>query len=640
MMHKTKKIIILLLAITTFTNKIPKANAFTNDFGYVNVGGEGYEREYPQATLGVTSDTYYLSESYICEYGFLAWPQKKVTINGYDINNTSLMEHSINISKENAITAGTAISLNIYESKIAWWKVDHVKVEKVTNYKVRKYNCYYNNRNTGQLVANTNDHKTTFFPTTLENNNPKSNIMTIAQPMLRKEVYYSSQFMNASICHQYNPDPSTYEYSYYELASDYVTGTYDTRQEVTSGPYYDECEKTAVEAAIGTQGWQFNASYNIEMSDSNDVKGNDKVIITKDEVNETIKCQDRNGNNINCEAGRTAFTYQPGVLEDYINMTFEYKINNVCMNVKTSKVTYRSGVCQNDEVKVPNKIYNGKEYWNYFTPLNSKSNSDIEINMKPSDGGYLEAGYCIDQMQKYPVVVDARGNIVEEILGSHLATTYVNLINPISGGEPFKGNYCKKSQVTGIVTCNEHSSDYQEVMNNGCYLTSKIKIPVKQKFYNENQNGTTVKFDGFNFYYKPIDASKATSDNQDDIIFPNGALDNGVFALLHPSLWAEWYSNYHSSNAAKKALALDLSKSYKDITYYANNINANTIREYNANYPYTSWDNMFTTGISSFIESKGIITRNVARDSFYKLGCGPANSDPNSLLYINGCERS
>lgn len=131
----------------------------------------------------------------------------------------------------------------------------------------------------------------------------------------------------------------------------------------------------------------------------------------------------------------------------------------------------------------------------------------------------------------------------------------------------------------------------------GCYFRMTIKIPVEQKFYHELEDGITFK--GFNFYYKPIDPNNP---------FPN--------ELTNTSLW------YNLNNNSD----LDLTKSYDEITYYTEGINASLVRDYNKDNPYTSWSNMNIDGTSKYINEEGVIKRN-GEVKYYKLGCGPANEN-------------
>ena len=101
----------------------------------------------------------------------------------------------------------------------------------------------------------------------------------------------------------------------------------------------------------------------------------------------------------------------------------------------------------------------------------------------------------------------------------------------------------------------------------GCYFSSTFNIPISQKFYNEENNGTTIK--GFNFYYKPIDINNP---------FPNGVASDSY-----------WYNSYDAStnkitldNPQKgTTININLDDSFKQITYAATNIKLNEIREYN-----------------------------------------------------------
>ena len=121
------------------------------------------------------------------------------------------------------------------------------------------------------------------------------------------------------------------------------------------------------------------------------------------------------------------------------------------------------------------------------------------------------------------------------------------------------------------------------------------------------------KFKGFNFYYKPIDINNP---------FPNGLSDT--------SIWKEWYDNVKDD---KKATP-DISKSFDEVTYIAENINATKVRKYTKDNPYTSWKNMNLDGTSNFITTEGVVTRET-KNKVYKLGCGPLNNTAN-LLDVHG----
>lgn len=269
---------------------------------------------------------------------------------------------------------------------------------------------------------------------------------------------------------------------------------------------------------------------------------------------------------------------------------YDYLQEKVCIDIKTSKVTYGRD-CNANEIKIKNGQIPNTDitYWHYFIPLNAKSNDDFWIEGIPNGGNTYNINECESIMKTL--------------------TNYKEYISPLINGKTFIGDY---------ETSKKNSEDYKLLaQGNGCSLLAKVKFPLSQEFYREDNN---YKFKGFNFYYKPIDVNNP---------FPNG--------IDQKSLWYEWnQSNNKTPN---------ITKSYNEVTYIARNINTTAIRNYNKNNIYTNWDNIGLNGRSSFIgdglTSLGIIKRqNENLYQVYKLGCGGKNADPNNkMLYIEGCEQ-
>ena len=251
-----------------------------------------------------------------------------------------------------------------------------------------------------------------------------------------------------------------------------------------------------------------------------------------------------------------------------ISCNFWYNMSKTCINVKNSNVRYltTNESCNNDEMEIKNDKINGIEHWHYFIPLNTKTNSDFYIMVSNiSDNSKKDSAFCQS-------LIDNNSNYKDYIIKN-------------GEGQP-------------ITLTGNKIKDKVEVRT-GCYIGAKINIPINQKFYHEDNNN---KFKGFNFYYKPIDINNP---------FPNGVNTS--------SMWYEWNKN-NSKNP-------DLTKSYNKATYVANYVNVNKVRNYTKDNPYTSWNNMNLNGTSQFIENENIVNRLVDRNSFYKLGCGPSNSD-------------
>lgn len=316
------------------------------------------------------------------------------------------------------------------------------------------------------------------------------------------------------------------------------------------------CASKAVPARIS-----LSPSYSVAYKDSNDINASasgDKYY-TAATINSTTgrNCSESySAGNPSTRTGTCKFTYNR---------------EKTCINVKTGKVRY-IGKNEQCDSNVEYAITSNGKYWKYFIPLNTKSSDGFSFAMYASNNTQ-SAGLCKNIIDKYDhyadLIVDANRNPLPRVT---------------------KG--MSKSQINAIKT------SAKKIVSNGCKYQTTATIPVAQRFYNEINNGNN--FNGFNFYYKPIDINDP---------FPNG--------LTNTSIWYDWLK------ASKKDP--DLTKSYKDVTYIAQITDTNDIREYTKVNPYTSWNNMYVSGTSSFIENAGVVNRYVARNSYYKLGCGPTN---------------
>lgn len=261
-----------------------------------------------------------------------------------------------------------------------------------------------------------------------------------------------------------------------------------------------------------------------------------------------------------------------------IKQDYEYIQSKVCINLKTAEVAYGETCDSEKYTNIKNgtiweeSLNKNVNYWHYFIPLNTKSNEDFYLRIMENTNRPLSKEECKSVIQKY-------------------SSNYKDYIIPKIGDKNFIGDYKKYK---------EQSNDWKNIeRNDGCYFSTTIHIPVTQKFYGEEtdkKGNTTLK--GFNFYYRPIDINNP---------FPNG--------IANDSYWKEWADN--------KKKNPELTKSFDQITYKIDNVNTKEIREYTKNYKYTDWSNMNINGTSNFVTS--YLNRNIKLDTFYKLGCGPAN---------------
>lgn len=317
---------------------------------------------------------------------------------------------------------------------------------------------------------------------------------------------------------------------------------------------------------------QVSPSYEITYLDSNDINTNTQTnnkYNTQEIVKGTVNCTNNQNSSVSCSGNNGC----SGTLTSKQNCTISYnRSNTICINVKNGKIRYANqNECDSEEYAVTNS----QNYWSYFIPLNTKSDSGFGLTMK-SGTKQTNANICKN-------IIDNYDNYRELI-------TY-------KPGELFPANESKAKSKSKV--------------DNGCYYQTYVNIPVTQKFYSESKNNNNqIIFKGFNFYYRAIDINNP---------FPNGIASN--------SYWYEWVQ----SQKANKNPTPNLSKSFATKTYEAKNINASAVRKYNEEHPYTSWDEMNIDGSSSLINSNKISNTLIERignnKDYYKLGCGPANKD-------------
>lgn len=525
---------------------ISQTYAFTYGVSYADTGSGGQQTDKEPSRVLMPSHSTSAAD-YYCVYNFNIAAPNNITINGYH-NGKSIMDNSLKITEDDRIESGTAIQLNIYETKNISWKVTEAEVKTVRKKMCNYYNCSYTN-------------KTSSGPQPL--------------PLPLASINLSAKAQQIALnCANHNKNNIQGECPSYFGCNTHRSYSYSTQcgiAEETTMEHQSECEEMAAKAAIEAANSLFYPSYQVEVSDSNDIEGNKTTTLATQTSCST------------CSFGYT------GAKSGSATVTYNYRLNKACMNVKTANIRYTQDIeCEDYEIEIEDKVIQGKNYWNYFIPLNTKSNQFVEINLRPiGSGGSLIKEQCQYVMEHNPMSSDTS------------KTTYMDLIIK-KDKTNFKGDFA----------LGERGYDYNEIVENGCLLTSKVKIPAVQKFYRETpKDNGTIKFKGFNFYYKPISVN-ANQQNIKKTVFPNGITDTSV--------WLEWYQSEKNE--------LDLTKSYDIITYTALNISATKVRDYNRTNQYTSWEKMNLDGTSKFIDNYGIISRNT-KSNVYKLGCGPSNTE-------------
>lgn len=359
---------------------------------------------------------------------------------------------------------------------------------------------------------------------------------------------------------------------------DTVTPVFDSYKDVT-GEYIGRCSSYAI-----AQNVKLSPMYDANYRDSNDIDAKNN---TGTSINiEGQQCN--NGKSVEPEEGNKTSdgTYtNSNKLHSECSVTYDRKVP-ICMNVKTGMVRYLDGGGKCDE-SVEYEVTKDKDgYWKYFIPLNANSKDGFSFTLT-SSGAKKNSKMCEEIIDKYP------------------DTYQYKIID---------------SNMNSFIGRNISRQAAKNAVSRGCYFQTTAIIPVKQRFYNELENGKNFK--GFNFYYRPIDINEP---------FPNG--------LNNTSLWYDW-----SKDVDKDP---DISKSYNKTNYVALvGTNTSTIRNYTTDdLPYTTWSNMKLDGTSEFIDfldRNHIGGRIEDYDKQYKLGCGPLNSGQsgNNIFYQPECGNS
>lgn len=583
-----KKTPIIVLATLLLSIPITQTHAYTFNVDFADTGssssssgkpgGNGSSgNQEPKYSKELSSKTgeengYKYKETYTCKYNYNISSTNKVTINGYNMQNKKIIENSLNISDKNKIVAGTSIGLEIYEVKKISYSVSDievvytkVKTEKKET-KCQAYTCNYSCTARGSS------------PYTVQKSVPAG--------------YACSKGNEKSTMHSCVNTTSS------PTCSSYKTGWVDTNETITkrkytseSNNYVKDCLKHAVKVAKGkANATGTSATYSIKVPESNNIN---KTSITTIQGKVTKEEKFNVSKNTEQKSGTRTVEY-------------EYS-TNPCMNVITSEVRYVSDskYCNKDnEILIANETIDGRTHWHYFTPINTKSSDyiTIELTKNTNNSNNKKSNKeCLYVLEKNPI--DPLDNN---------KTSYVDLIQK-TNDEKLVGDY----------TGNKSSKDYKYFKNGGtCYLTSVIKIPINQKFYQEDEDEDgNITFTGFNFYYRPINIYNP---------FPNGFSPN--------SYWKEWNDNGRKDP--------NMEKSYTVMTYSAININTSIVRNYKnlitdgKQNTYSSWNNMSSRdGKSNFISTQGVVTRHNTGD-YYRIGEGPSVEKKDGKLVMTGSDNS
>lgn len=577
--NKKLKLLFLLLSLTA---------GIETCYG-ATVSGNGISRGSYEPPSG-EKDIIIGSKKYIIKYKYEVHKSKTIEMNAIDMNGQSLIPNDISETEDDNFKAGTWVGINVTENQTSSWKVHaesfkYYEVKHTAKCLYTKYVCIEDQEGKNYSKSGVPLGECERCWNKVRDGGLWScecyGIFTI--PGTCGPASYTNRLTKdkewdweAEEAKCPDPDPG---YTY-EGTIEYGT------KEVEASPI-EELEEQVINSVKSA------AKNNLgnPTADINYIKLNDYPINAE-------ACNLNPGNcygTLTAEAGELK-TLREDKYEGAYAKDFQYIQQNVCINVKTADVTYGRS-CNEDEMKLENIEKGDRTYWKYFIPLNAKSSENFWLQVIANNTNSFDENMCLSIMET--------------------RTNYQNYIAPISNqATMFDGKYLEYLDRP----TRDNRKDYDLVVSGGgCLMSATIYFPIIQKFYNELDDKETFK--GFNFYYKPIDINNP---------FPNNNASN---PLPTYSLWYDW-----TQSANKKP---DLTKSYDKVTYVANTSgNESTIRAYNIEHPYTSWENMNINGKSQFIQSNSsIIQRTNDVGNIYKLGCGAKNTltDVNHTLYQREC---
>ena len=336
-------------------------------------------------------------------------------------------------------------------------------------------------------------------------------------------------------------------------------------------PAVSSCRKAAADAIDAKidaeQKKQKKASYQAYRLDVNDIEKatpDNKIEVTTTVTTDESEVLPKNKNSKSIYKISTQY--------------YMYVMPQACINIKTAQITYRKGGCSSDEEKmsVPQIKTQDKKrlIGQYYIPLNTKTNTKFYY--------YLQ-GLKQQTKEMCQAYIDKYSTWREELIDQNK--------------QAFKSTTTEQQGKNRV--------------KSGCYFQLEFEFKTKQQFYNEESK----KFEGYAYYYRPIDIYDP---------FPNGVDKN--------SLWYKLYDSKNNSiivndiNNKKRETKLD--DAYKTIMYKATDVSTANVAKANETI-YTSWEGMNKNGTSSFIKNNSFIRREAGYNSknLYKIGCGPANAN-------------
>lgn len=592
MIKKIKTILLIILAIQILL--ISKVCAYTFGVPYVGTGqisssSSGPASKYKEGkkeNFKVTDDY-----AYSCSFEYYVGVSRKITINIFDAKGNLLNENSLMPSENIKFPAGTAIGLDIYEDSWVSWEIKNIKVTK-SGYECRS------------IPQRRNKH---FYSTTMCTDDDENSVWYISEWYNQSGDSTYDIVSDSSNCRYGNSDsPPTNgvcETATWNTANNKIRRQHRTHYyinpilNISTTEYENECRQIAFEKVQSEINNRKYSSYKVDYYDPNDITNKNTVATIKCNSSDCISCPNiyTPKNQINPN--------KPYIIVDKLKADnldfckFDYNLKNTCINRVTGEITYNKNCDQQQELLVTptGNGENGPKTL-YFSPLETKGTDEFRLLLNT-----WQANQTLTKDQ----------------------CDYIKEHNPKSWDRLIVGpddEILDESNYNSIVK--EHSDG-----KTACRIKTGIIFPLVQKFYNEDNNQSYASLKGYGMYFRQIDINNP---------FPSG-IENSIY-------WKDLYRQDGSVkvkiNNNDKLIAAKLEKGFDKPTYisYITTSHAiNTIKNYNNHTSYTSWGNqsadigdinkMYWDGHSGFITNNQDIIKRMSTTKYYKLGCGPLNSN-------------